>query len=730
MKFFRPVGRCRTGFGSLSVGIFLLAATAVVLSVDGGRLRRRKLVRKPEDVSGPPSACPHPAQLKWKLPPANSTASNEVTAVYGEVTPEVGKGHARFAALSTNLGTVGLLRDATGHFYASLEVPGVAADAELGGPTGAEVDVVHTKAPPAGHGELSFRGLQAVLELDEADVQASGQEGAPLPVAFLLQMRREDETEAQRAWKGWPRSFGHLVEAFVHLPSQGVWRLLAVVRGRAVTDGDSNFSGFLGDFTSEVTPLGNEAQCTSASAAADVKTPWYQISWGKKWTQFSAASVSGLAQGPAIRPCCIPLRAPATGAFVERRLSAAVLPGLLADFPVPDRDNSPAARSSGGLRSFGPKVTRLQSWGQYYNAKRVFSCETPDLAAVMADPLQYVPPPKNPPDWNAQGFCDPMLAEHFWWTPQKVVEQEVEWFYNEITVEKSAPYTYYMANGFFGGYMGIQEHAGGKKFAIFSVWDAGSKVEIVDWGEGVKVGRFGAEGTGANSHVEFDWKVGETVRFLVNTKVEKPEKPGGPKTTLYSGYIHHPELGIWRLLSRLRVQPCGQSIHTDGYLMGMNSFIEVFQPLPKKPMCDAYGVERTARYGTPWYRKAADTAWTPFANVTLTATCPATGCPTRGLGFRAEEFGHSGESFVLTIGSNISNAGLPIATPRPIVSAGTTPKVLLESPLPDADNSPAGKWRAGSQRPLKHFGEHDQVQEFGEGRDHALACPWYVADCD
>src|SRR5438045_8858751 len=43
-------------------------------------------------------------------------------------------------------------------------------------------------------------------------------------------------------------------------------------------------------------------------------------------------------------------------------------------------------------------------------------------------------------------------------------------FYNELTVEKSTPGSYFMACGFGHGYFGIQEQSRGRKVGIFSVW--------------------------------------------------------------------------------------------------------------------------------------------------------------------------------------------------------------------------------------------------------------------
>src|SRR5437879_2584753 len=44
-------------------------------------------------------------------------------------------------------------------------------------------------------------------------------------------------------------------------------------------------------------------------------------------------------------------------------------------------------------------------------------------------------------------------------------------FYNELTVDKSADGTYFVACGWSTGYFGIQELATGHKLVLFSVWD-------------------------------------------------------------------------------------------------------------------------------------------------------------------------------------------------------------------------------------------------------------------
>ena len=48
---------------------------------------------------------------------------------------------------------------------------------------------------------------------------------------------------------------------------------------------------------------------------------------------------------------------------------------------------------------------------------------------------------------------------------------EADAFYNELTVERSVPGSYFMACGFRHGYFGIQELPRGRKVVLFSVWD-------------------------------------------------------------------------------------------------------------------------------------------------------------------------------------------------------------------------------------------------------------------
>jgi hypothetical protein len=150
-------------------------------------------------------------------------------------------------------------------------------------------------------------------------------------------------------------------------------------------------------------------------------------------------------------------------------------------------------------------------------------------------------------------------------------------FYNELTVDRSAPGTYFMACGWSKGYFGIQELANGKKLVLFSVWDpaagedpakvpAEKRVKMLHKDKDVRVGRFGNEGTGGQAFFDYAWKPKETYRFLVAAKAD------GPDRTAYSGYFYLPETKQWKHLVTF------STLTRKGELLrGYYSFVEDFR---------------------------------------------------------------------------------------------------------------------------------------------------------
>jgi hypothetical protein len=183
-------------------------------------------------------------------------------------------------------------------------------------------------------------------------------------------------------------------------------------------------------------------------------------------------------------------------------------------------------------------------------------------------------------------------------------------FFNEVTVEQSAPGTYFCACGWNKGYFGIQELGNGKKVVIFSVWDSNQndpkavkqdrRVKLLHKDEKVRIGRFGGEGTGGQSFLDFDWKVGETYRFLVAAKVN------GERTE-YAGYFHAPAEKTWKHLVTFSTITGGKK------LGGYYSFVEDF----KRDRVSATRA-RKARFANVWV-KTAGGEWQPVTTARFTA---------------------------------------------------------------------------------------------------------------
>jgi hypothetical protein len=176
-----------------------------------------------------------------------------------------------------------------------------------------------------------------------------------------------------------------------------------------------------------------------------------------------------------------------------------------------------------------------------------------------------------------------------------------EWMYNEITVPAGEDKigSYFMANGFSGGYFGIQVNSATERRVLFSVWDPGTgKTTLVRKGPNVVDNTFGGEGTGGQSYLVFNWVAGNTYKFLTQGK------PDGQGSTLFSSWIFTPESNTWRFIATWN-RP-----NTNTYLTGLHSFLENFNP--------NYGyLGRKVLYSNQWVRNAAG-VWSERTNATFT----------------------------------------------------------------------------------------------------------------
>ena len=241
-------------------------------------------------------------------------------------------------------------------------------------------------------------------------------------------------------------------------------------------------------------------------------------------------------------------------------------------------------------------------------------------------------------------------------------------YYNEVTVEKSAEGTYFCVCGFNQGYFGIQELDRGRKVVIFSVWDPGAqddptkvdpekRVKLISKDSKVRVGRFGNEGTGGQSFLDIDWKVGATYRFLVTAKVV------GDRTE-YSSFIAEPEATVWRHMTTF------STLAQKKRLSGYYSFIEDF----KRNKISAT-IERRAQFGEGYIR-TIDGKWHALEKARFTADSnPAL----------TIDSGIQKDRFFLATGGKVENKNNPLNKQMTLPSHGheseTRPHSIPEVPV-------------------------------------------------
>lgn len=184
-------------------------------------------------------------------------------------------------------------------------------------------------------------------------------------------------------------------------------------------------------------------------------------------------------------------------------------------------------------------------------------------------------------------------------------------FYNEVTVQKVAKGSYFMACGWQHGYFGMQEIANGEHVVIFSVWDPtrgndqnlvakDKQVKVLFQGTNVKVKRFGGEGTGGQSFFKYPWKIGETCKFLVQAIPEKGKK------TAYAGYFYDNNNHQWKHLVTF------ETLNHDSPMQGYYSFIEDFH----RNFKSAHEIRR-ALFGNGWV-KTTDGKWVQLTKARFT----------------------------------------------------------------------------------------------------------------
>jgi hypothetical protein len=232
----------------------------------------------------------------------------------------------------------------------------------------------------------------------------------------------------------------------------------------------------------------------------------------------------------------------------------------------------------------------LDRHGRYFGDVSSIGVSTEAVLNYADDPANYY--------WSRRG-----PSVHLGYA----VPANTEYFYNEVTVPQGQDQigSYFMANGFNGGYFGMQVKSPSERWMLFSVWDAdnGAKTTLVGKGAGVVDNGFGGEGTGGQSYLRFNWTAGNTYRFVTRAH---PDGTGG---TDYSAWFFAPETGVWKYIATWK-RPA-----TSLYLTGVYSFLENF--------IDTNGyLERSANYGNQWARSNTG-SWTEITTARFTGDATA-----------------------------------------------------------------------------------------------------------
>ncbi len=168
--------------------------------------------------------------------------------------------------------------------------------------------------------------------------------------------------------------------------------------------------------------------------------------------------------------------------------------------------------------------------------------------------------------------------------------EDKAYFYSELTVPAGEDKigSYFMANGFGEGYMGIQVNSKTERRVLFSVWDPEDGkgfTSLIKKSADVVAQQFGGEGTGGQSYLVYNWHPNTTYKFL--TKGE----PDGEGNTIYTAWFFAPEIGTWQLIASWK-RPA-----TNKYLTNFHGFLENFEPE------NGY-MGRKAFWGNQWVKLA------------------------------------------------------------------------------------------------------------------------------
>ena len=109
------------------------------------------------------------------------------------------------------------------------------------------------------------------------------------------------------------------------------------------------------------------------------------------------------------------------------------------------------------------------------------------------------------------------------------------------------------------------------------------QVKMLRRGENVHIWEFGNEDPSYQSYLRYNWKAGNTYKFLTQIK------PTGDGSTIYTSYFYATDENKWLLIASFS-RP-----QTDTYYKRAHSFLENFSP-------DQGYITRKVYFGNQWYR--------------------------------------------------------------------------------------------------------------------------------
>ncbi|ORZ17900.1 hypothetical protein BCR42DRAFT_478519 [Absidia repens] len=140
-------------------------------------------------------------------------------------------------------------------------------------------------------------------------------------------------------------------------------------------------------------------------------------------------------------------------------------------------------------------------------------------------------------------------------------------------------HTYWCANGFTRGYLGMQHNDGTDRRFLFSIWDdgKGSKVDALQINPDAEDSTFGGEGTGSHTILHHPWNAGDVIFFRLTAE---PNQAGD--YTDFAGYYRFGDTGSWTLIAKYRAEK------TVLYLTGAYSFLENFAGTDKNVLREGF----------------------------------------------------------------------------------------------------------------------------------------------